>query len=455
MPSLRDRLRDLTGDRLLRRVVRNSSYLFASNAISAVLSIVTANLLGVRSFGALEVATVFTSNVNRLLSFRMGETVVRYAGEALEQRDLERAAAVVKAAGFIEGVTSLAAYGVLALLAPLGARYLAHDPSLTPLFLIYGLSILANLTTETATGVLQLTGHFRTQALVTLLQSVVTAVLLGLAMLRGGTNEQLLWGVAGAYLGGKVVAGLGPIAAALYWLPRALGPAWAAARMSLLPPWRELARFGISTNLSATINVLARDSESLWVGLFFNTTVVGYYKTARALINLIVMPITPFIGTTYPEITRAIAARAWERLSGLLRRVTLIAAGWTGAVAFGLLLLGQPLLFTGVTLFGRTWSLYKAEYLPAFPILLVLLVGYGAANILFWNRPLLLAQGLADTALKISFWAMLVKTGLTLLLLPRFGYLTEAWLLSGYFIASVGSMVWVGLTRLRASQQNA
>ncbi|MRR52729.1 MAG: hypothetical protein EG825_17800, partial [Rhodocyclaceae bacterium] len=72
-----------TQDRLLRRVVRNSTYLFASNVIAAVLSIVTANLLGVALFGLLGIITGFVANVNRLLSFRMGDVVVKYMGEAL------------------------------------------------------------------------------------------------------------------------------------------------------------------------------------------------------------------------------------------------------------------------------------------------------------------------------------------------------------------------------------
>ncbi|HQL40605.1 MAG TPA: hypothetical protein PKV95_14105, partial [Anaerolineaceae bacterium] len=59
-------LRNWIQDRLLRQVVRNSSYLFVSNAISAVLSIVTANLLGVAGFGVLGIVIGFCSNVNRL-----------------------------------------------------------------------------------------------------------------------------------------------------------------------------------------------------------------------------------------------------------------------------------------------------------------------------------------------------------------------------------------------------
>lgn len=435
-------------DHLLRRVVRNSTYLFASNVIAAILSIVTANLLGVAVFGLLGIITGFVSNVNRLLSFRMGDVVVKYMGESLARGEKERAAAVVKLASLVEAGTSLLAFGALALLAPLGAKYFAKDAALAPLFMVYGLSILANITTETATGVLQVTNHFRSQALINLAQSVVVAVLVLLIAARGASLELVLL----AYLAGKVVMGLGPILVAFYWLPRALGAGWWRADLKLLPPWRELTKFAISTNFSGTINVFARDSEVQWVGFFFDNTVAGYYKTALAIINLVVMPINPFIGTTYPEITRAIASKQWARLRKLLRRVTLIASAWTGAVAFGLLLLGRQVLFNTWTLFGHPFHIYSSSFLPAFDVLLVVLVGYGAANILFWNRPLLLAQGMAGYALKVSFWSMLGKVALALILLPGAGYMMEAVLLSGYFCISVGVMVWQGLKTVRQTE---
>ena len=441
MSRLRSAAQSWTQDRLLRRVVRNSTYLFASNVISAILSIVTANLLGVAVFGTLGIVTGFVSNINRLLSFRMGDVVVKYMGEALARCEKERAGAVVRLAALVETATSLLAFGALVLLAPLGARFFAKDAALEPLFVIFGLSILANIAVETATGVLQVTNHFRSQALINLAQSVLVAALVALAAARGASLQSVLL----AYLAGKVVMGLAPVFVALYWLPRTLGAGWWRADLRLLPPWRELARFAISTNFSGTINVFARDSEVQWVGFFFDNTVAGYYKTALALVNLVVMPINPFIGTTYPEITRAIASRQWARLRKLLRRVTLIAAGWTAAVAIGLLLFGRQVLFSDWTLFGRTFHIYSGSFLPAFDVLMVILIGYGAANILFWNRPLLLAQGLAGDALRVSFWSMLAKVALALILLPGAGYIMEAWLLTGYFLLSVGIMVWRGL----------
>ncbi len=49
---------------------------------------------------------------------------------------------------------------------PGGAAYFAKDTGLAPLFLLYGLTILGNLMTETATGVLQIGRNFRSQALI-------------------------------------------------------------------------------------------------------------------------------------------------------------------------------------------------------------------------------------------------------------------------------------------------
>ena len=441
MRSFRDRITSWTEDYLLKRVVGNSSYLFASNVISALLSIATAGLLGVRDFGVLGIITNFGTNINRLLSFRMSEVVVKYMGEALELGNKERAAAVVKMAGLVEAATSLVAFGVLVLLAPLGAKYNARDASLVWLFILFGTMIIANLTTETATGVLRVTGHFRSLALINLIQSVLVAVLLVVAVIRGGHLIDVLW----AYLFGKVILGMGPILVALYRLPDAVGRGWWRAPFSAMPARREFFRFALSTNFSGTVNVVARDSEVQWVGFFFGPTISGYYKVALALVGLIIMPIDPFIATTYPEITRAYVSRQWARLRKLLERVTLISASWTAAVVIGLLLVGQQVLFRNWNIFGHVFHIYKPDYLPAYPLLLAILIGYGFANIFFWNRSLLLSEGKADEALWIAFLSMLLKVGLAILILPHTGYIAEAFILSGYFLLSGTIQTWRGL----------
>ena len=157
-------LRSWRQDRLLRGVIKNSSYLFSGNTISMALSVVqsifAARLLGVDGFGTLGVVTVFASTVNRLFSFRMGELVVKYMDQHRAENRPDRAAAVVKAAALAESITSLLAFAVLVLLSPLAAQIFAKDPAATPWFLIYGLIIPGNLATETSTGVLQIHRRF-------------------------------------------------------------------------------------------------------------------------------------------------------------------------------------------------------------------------------------------------------------------------------------------------------
>ncbi|HPS41299.1 MAG TPA: oligosaccharide flippase family protein, partial [Anaerolineaceae bacterium] len=90
----------LRKDPVFSRVLKNTGYLFSSNSISLMLSLVqsifAARLLGVGSFGLVGIITALVSNVNRLFSFRMGEFIVRFLGKELTSENQVKAGAVVK-----------------------------------------------------------------------------------------------------------------------------------------------------------------------------------------------------------------------------------------------------------------------------------------------------------------------------------------------------------------------
>jgi len=71
-------------DPLLRKVVRSSVHLFSNNSLSLALSflmgVLSARLLGATGFGLVGLVMGYASTVNSLLSFRMSELVVRYGG---------------------------------------------------------------------------------------------------------------------------------------------------------------------------------------------------------------------------------------------------------------------------------------------------------------------------------------------------------------------------------------
>jgi O-antigen/teichoic acid export membrane protein len=161
------------------------------------------------------------------------------------------------------------------------------------------------------------------------------------------------------------------------------------------------------------------------------------------MINLVLMPIEPFIATTYAEISRMISSRQWLQTHRLLKRVSMISASWTLAA-------GGLMGAFGWWLIPFLWG---SEFGPAYPAFLIILIGYGFANIFHWNRPLLLALGKPDYPLKMAAIGAMVKTVLGFGLVGLLGYLFEALLLSLFFLFSIGATVWKGLSEVKRNAE--
>ncbi len=433
----------LQQDPLLTRVLKNSGYLLSATTIGMVLSfaqgVLAARLLGLTAFGVIGLVTTVVSTVNRLFSFRMGEFVIRFFGKEMAEKKLEAAGIAIKTAFMIEGFTSILAFICLWLVAPLGAQLFVKDPATTGVIRLFGLAILANITTESATGVLQVTNQFKKQAVINLVSSIVTLAIITVAFILKGDLLFVLW----AYIAGKFVVGLGPILLAWLGLRHELGAGWWRTRYRKPQSFREMLKFGFSTNLSATIKLLVSESELLWVGFFLNSEAAGLYKIAMTIVNPLMMPITPMIDTTFPELARSVVLKKWNDLKRLLRRTTLIAAAWTGFVVLGMAIFGKWIIRIA----------YTEPFVPAYSAMMILLVGSGFSTIFFWNRKLLLAFGKANIPLLILAAAAALKVGLSFWLVPAYGINAEAWLLSGNFILSVGLMVLIGLGMVRKGMQ--
>jgi O-antigen/teichoic acid export membrane protein len=446
MSQLKEKiLRFLRENPIFSRFLKNSGYMFSSSTISvglvAVQSILAASLLGSSQLGLITLAISSVTTINQIFSFRMGEFVIRFFTKAKEEHGLEHAKAIIKSSILIESITSILAFIFLILIAPVAAPLFAtkFDPALlTPLIQLFGISILANLFTETANGVLRVTNHFKTQAAIGLIQSLLTFSIILLAFIfKWGFLVVLL-----AYLVGKIFIGVSPMLMALRVMPREFGSDWWKTRISILTSVKEMTRFVVSTNLSGTIKQLSNESEPLWIGFFIDEGAVGLYKVAMSVANLLTIPITPIIQTAFPEITRSVVTKKWRQLRKLLRQITLIASIWTVPATLFLVIFGKWILKT----------LYHPEFLPAYLPMVILLVGYAITNIFFWNRSLLLSFGKANVPLLVLAVGGILKMALAFVVVPVYGINGEAALLSGYFILTTGVMIIVGYAVIKKSE---
>lgn len=440
MRNTRSAIQRYLSNPLLQRVLRNTSYLFSAQTFSAGLSMVqgimAARLLGVEGAGLVGIITQFSSNLNRLISFRMGELVISFVGEFSAQKRDRHAAAVFKAAALTEIAGSIVAFILVVALAPLGASLFAHQPELASLFAVYGLSVLANFMAGSATGLLEYFNHFKTIALITVGQSLLTVGLITGAFLTGGGLMEVVL----AYLGGKIVWALSISSVAVYQAFREWGGSWWRAPLGLLTDRRrDLVRFAVSTNLSGTLKLITRDSEMLWLGAFSTPLQVGYYKIAKAITNVLMTPVSPLIKTTYREVAREVADRHWVNVRYLLRSGSILAAGWTIPASLGLVMIGRWVI-----------GLYGPEFLPiSYQSLLILLIGAMAANIFYWSNMVLLPMGMPDYPTKVQFVAAIAKVGLTITLVPKWGANGMALLLSGFLLSTTLGLVWKSLREIR------
>jgi O-antigen/teichoic acid export membrane protein len=424
-------------------------------------SIFATRLLGVDGLGIVTIIQSFVSNINRLLSFRMSEVVVKFFGQALADEQAaaskpkgaientspastasQQAAALVKGIALIEAATSVLAYGVLLLMASWAAQVLVKDPSAVLLIPFYGLMLLANLVYETSTGVLQTCKRFDRLALINTIQSGLTAALIFLAFILKGN----VFTVLAAYLAGKGFAGIAITFMAFRQLVQTLGHGWWRTSLKQDNNWRAIWGFAVNTNLNGTVTLLTRDNAPLYLAYLSPANVaqsyVGYLKLGLSIINFVTLPIDPFIWPTYAEITRTIALRLWDKTRSLLRQVSSIAAAWTIGMAAAIALLGWWLIPL----------VYGPSTAPVYPVVLILVVGYGTANIFNWNRPLLLALGKPSYPLMVAAVAGAFEILLIIWLVPQSGYLMMSAILSAYLAISVGITVWRGWKEIRLQQ---
>ncbi|MAT42030.1 MAG: hypothetical protein CL609_06785 [Anaerolineaceae bacterium] len=429
-------------DKSLGTVLRNSRFLFSSKSATFIFSniqgLLTPLILGVGEYGVLGIITTYSMNVNRFFSFRMSDLVVKYAGDAIEETNFERASALIKFAILIETITSVLAFITLWLIAPL-APTVMNNPQIISMIYIFSFALLANFSFESFNSVLRILNKFDQIAKINFAQGFVTAILIVILFFLKGNLLQVLL----AYLVGKVVYGLSTSFLGFRAVNQALGSQWWKVSIHRLENKSQLIKFAISTNLSQTMNLIFRDSELLLVGYFTSSVYAGYYKLAIALIGPVMLPIDALNSTVFPEINKAILLKKWDSLKYLLRRTSMIAFGW------------MTLIFVGVALLGRLFfQIYKnGEYLPTLVILLILIGGYFVANIFFWNRDLLLSFHKPDIPLMVMAVIGIIKTGLLFWLVPIYGVQMQAALLSGYLAVTVSVLALMGIIQIKLHEK--
>lgn len=415
----------------LRRIVRNSSYLVSATVIVAAMGMVQgalqARVIGVAGVGLLAAVGGFSNTVNRLTSFRIDELVIKYVRLYEERKKKDMAAAVFKLAALLEAASSLLAFLIVLFLAPLGVTLFSDQVGVENFFVLYGALALINFAFDSSDGILQVFNRFDAKSIIDIVQTVVRLTLTAAVFLTGGSLIQIIL----AELAGRVVRAGAVMMLAWRTATQQWGRGWWRTPISALKSdRRSLLAFAFSTNLSATVSLVAKDSESLWVNAFLGNVAGGFYNLAQTLIGFLQIPVSPLPSTTYPELSRAVAQDNWAAVRKVLTRGSMLAALYSIPVTLVLAVFGREVIVLYTT----------PDFLPAYEPLVILLIGYTFANIFYWNRAALLAFNRPIYPTLVNLTGMILKVA-GIFLFASYGAVAFAALLSGYYIFTVSLAV--------------
>jgi O-antigen/teichoic acid export membrane protein len=346
-------------DQHFRSLLKNTSYLAVSKAVAAVAGIATlafaGRALGLVQFGLLVLIASYAQAASGLTKFQSWQLIIRYGGAALTSGDT---ATFNRSVGFglgldlASGVAGMAA--AIALL-PLIGPWTGLTAGLIPIAMAYCL-LVPTMGAAAPVGALRALDRFDLLSWQGTITPIARAALAGVGWWQGWSlpafvaiwfatdllGDLFLWFLAGRELRRKrMLKGVRPSLSA-HGLPGA---------------WPFAIQVNVHSSLMSAWGPVAR----VIIGGLLGPASAALYRVASSLADSAQKPADLLAKAYYPEVVRMDFAskHPWR----LMLRGTAMASAFGLAAVLAILLAGQWLL---ATLFGP-------EFVPAYPVLLVLI----------------------------------------------------------------------------------
>jgi O-antigen/teichoic acid export membrane protein len=421
-------MRHWFNDQHFRSLLKNASYLAISKGVAAVASIgtlaFTGRALGLEGFGLLILIASYAQAANGLVKFQSWQLVVRYGGAALARDntdDFKRAASFSLGLDLLSGLVGMCLAMVLL---PLIGGWFGLEDRYLGLALVYCL-LIPTMGASSPTGMMRSMDRFDLISWQGVVTPISRSILTGIGFWQGWSFSAFvaIWFVT-------------DLAGDLYL--------WFLT-------WRELRRRRLGTGIRPTLRTtglknawpfaiqtnLTYSLESAWgplarliVGGLLGPAAAAVYRVASSLADSARKPADLLAKAYYPEVVRMDAAtkHPWR----LMLRGTALAG------AFGLV--GVLILVVG----GRPLiqSLFGAEFLGVYPVLLIMMAIPLIAVLSFPLIPMLLTLDRPDAPLKGRLVGTLVYFAVVAPLSWRFGVQGAAVAIVLGYVAMAVVLIW-------------
>lgn len=424
------------------RILANTAWLLGGKGVGALLSIVylaiVTRTLGVADFGRFALILSAAQAIKTLVSFESWQIIVRYGQDHLKAADtIAGGHALNRLARFCIMVDMASAIVGCALAAAVTLAFgpmmdLSRDMGINAILFCAAMLLTIR---STPMGLLRLFDRFDAGALAETMVPV------------GRMIGALLILATGPSIGGFLLAWAGAellCAVSYWWLALRAGRgrmgSWRAGRtLDARDENAGLVGFLTATNLQATLSSLGQQVAVLFIGIFVGPTGAGLYRLANQLSQSLTKISGLLSRSIFVELARTRSQDGLDELRHLFRRTNRLALIAGGVIILLILLIGRPLL----------GLIAGPDFLPAYPVLLVLGVAASIELVGVSYRPLLMATDGARLSLWITLGATLLMFAMMAALLPLYGTIGAAFANLGSSVMMFAMMGWASRKLLR------
>ena len=426
----------------LRAVLQNLGWLLASRGVLAVLSLVYLGIatrtLGIHDFGRFALITGAAQGLATLVGFQTWQVVVRYGVDHRTVGDEAALGRLYRACMLFDAASALAGVAIAALVLVGWREKLGIPPTLMRDTLIFTMAQLLTVRSA-ATGILRVSDRFAQAAAA----DSVTPLVRLLGAIAAAMFAQSLHAFLWAWAAAEIATG-----AAYWWLLARSGDAarvWQARldRRALLDDNPQFVRFMLSSNLTSSLGLAAKQLPLLLVGGFAGPAAAGAFRIAVQLAQGLAKLAQLIARAAFPEVVRAVRLTPPGELAPVLGRMFRASSGAGLVILAAIVLIGRPLL----VLIGG-----DRAFAEAYPLLLWLAAAGCIDLAVVAFEPVLLAANRSATAVASRGAGIAAQIPVTLVLLPMIG---AAGASIGVFVSSLIGAVFLSATVVRYARSGA
>ena len=374
----------------LKKVLKNAGILLSGNIGANIFGLLSVAIFthsqGAKIFGYYVLFLAFIEIVDKIFNFQTWQAFIKFATDFQVKNEHHNVMMLLKYSFLVDLISLIVATIVALVLSNYAMNFFDIPKEYYSLLLLMSLTIFFKIT-EISTGVFRLYDRFKVQAKIAVYSSAIKFVMFALVALVSPSFEMFVYATVLAqfitmmmkYFYAKSVLNEHNITIVEILKEK--------VNMLLLKELK-IFSFIVYNNFDIAVRMVSRQLDTVILGKLYGAEIVGIYKIAKEVANLIAKLTDPVYQAIYPEFAKMLANGKKLEAKQMAIKISLYAGG-AGLVFYGLFaLLGE-------------WAIglaFGSEFLGAYDVTLVYFIAIFVAIITLPLYPMQHAFGYAKKA---------------------------------------------------------